>query len=428
MRNLRVRVTYTSKQSCRDHSVLSTRFSSLSLSFVLFSFFFSFSYHLTRDRVNAPLSSQAFAHRDAMYTQQNGVAELVLKAVVFQDATGAETLRRLRHTPVKNNATAQKTTTRSRGFYDEEKAKLRTYAPDTETNGVSASTAIPFTFHVPPEKAPITTATAATHRSQQQQQQSRLREALRRHEDALRAWADAPLQDLPSPPRPHELPPTAATSIGETDTLPAGLPSRVTLAVVRPYCRVLAKNSLAGIGVPQHNPVKPIDASVAAAAPPTVRGFGNAVSQPPSLESSVQDGGYAASQSSLSDCAVSTTSITGDAQHTTLAAPLLPYQLPLRMRCDASPSSQGNAPSDTAHHRDHLSGGPATFQRAQEQRYAAWRQHQMRFLHGLSPDMFGRTQPSFAVADVTPQVMDGGLRNGASVVRRSRLDRGVVYV
>lgn len=253
-----------------------------------------------------------------------------------------------------------------------------------------------------------------------------LRDALQRHEDALRVWADEPVLSVPpallgamtgvqtaaarsSPAAPHRTQASRGKVVVE-----AARPRPGTLAgLTQPHCRVLASGSPAAIGLP------------------------------PGLRSGAQ-----ASHERQSDPATQQPQPQPQqAPHTPLAshtspapsshsagAPLTPYQLPLRLRPSApppplsSPSATQAAQSpppgevtwtDPAHH---------AFVAAQAARYAQWRSRQAAVLHELAPDMWGRALPHYAVLDLNTRVMDAGLRAHASRVRRSQYDNGVVFV
>lgn len=452
-----------------------------------------------------------------MFTTQNTVDEVVLKSVAFQHSVGLDPSRVLLQRPPSAVWAGQTTPTSLENEVNT--PSVRRQVPQRKD---AAGEAPVFTFTVPLRgttaqnslsftRLPTDALREEAPRRRRHQQllqdvpfaaRSALREALERHEDALRAWADEPMLQLP-PTRLNALPRPAPTTLSQVNTTAAQLPSRVrrsvydtqaypasassgvaqnvsaaacavkpsrlTWSVTQPYCRVLAKDSMAGIGLPPRrrssegedkntDVVRPSRTeAVAHHAVPAISAEGSdasvkkrAVHVSSRASSRVEDV-YAASPSSLSDVEsevhYTRREHEGDgpavAAAATQGAPLYPYQLPLRMRPDAEVAplaarDDGGCPQPGLHASGITSpqerGGGAgedaerhTFLREQAARYAQWRSRQAAVLRQLAPDMWGRVLLPYAALDSTPPVMDSSLRNIASMARQFQHDTGVVY-
>ncbi|KPA77043.1 hypothetical protein ABB37_07385 [Leptomonas pyrrhocoris] len=421
-----------------------------------------------------------------MFTTENTVNEVVLKTVAFRHAAGFDDARACLRQITKPHANKSAT------WSSAEAAQT----PNGRSSALLHTTPS-FTFHAPSRgvtmenfssyaAANVSSGVAGkTARNAHRAARSALRDALQRHEAALRAWADEPLQQTVGPqplpfPRPSSRSATnaAASCFSKTQNAPnirkspnasahaavaaavtidtGGTPaaaaslSRVTLSVVQPYCRVLAKDSIAGIGLPRHRAEQNTAATGAkttAATQPSHPEVQGGVSQGmadtgigeksaevvaaehttenarcvASHETSFEAGGDAALQASASDTPQELHN-KAEARSVAQGAPLDPYQLPLRMRYNAATSRS------VRHDKGEEADERHTFLREQAARYAQWLNRQAAVLHQVAPDMWGRALPLYAALDCTPQVMDGGLPRYASAVRHFQHDSGVVYV
>ncbi|KAG5485391.1 hypothetical protein LSCM4_06028 [Leishmania orientalis] len=391
-----------------------------------------------------------------MFTTEDPQDIIVLKTAAFRHAT-----RRIRHAMLASAADAASPprATPCQDRKEEIRGAHNTGSGREPFMGLTTRSVPCFTFKLPIRSAAgsdagtggggITAPHALAARAA-------LQEALQKHEDVLRAWADEPVQHISSGTLEaiafHSKPAALLSSAAQprhglaeqqqqmrTEAVHMGCQPSADNAVAhvaalaQPYCRVFAQGSMARIGVPPEVVPKRTAAQAAtpgimiAARPDATRG--EASSTP--LESS--RGNRSVTSTFSSSCApqplhsperfVPLSHSAGlppwTANDSRSSTPLSPYQLPLRMRPAPVATSRSSPPADF-HRRAFLD--------EQAQRYSQWRNRQAAVLHKLAPDMWGRALPHYAALDRQPRVMDSGLNTHASHVRRSRYDNGVVFV
>ncbi|CAJ1019016.1 hypothetical protein IOCL1545_000185700 [Leishmania shawi] len=396
-----------------------------------------------------------------MFTTQDPQDMVVLKTVAFRNAT-----QRVRP-HISDSAARTVSQATPRQYTHEEMGDIRSAGNGRDTLMVAPTArSVPcFTFKLPirrdagPHTGPGDGGGASALHSQMAR--TALEEALKQHEDALRSWADDPAQHL-SPGMAAEmgarLEPTALRSFpvqprqGLERAYTGAVrmhfqpsaddpPPRVA-ALAHPYCRVLAQGSMAGIGAPPKVSPRRTAAEATTSGAVMEAHYDAKRREAPGapLEESGEDRCVAfASLRSFTPqpqhnrrkstpFAHSAALTSGTAGLPLHGMPLLPYQLPLRLR----PS----VPTPAVQHASAVTSFPLlpadTTRRAfldeQAKRYAQWRNRQSAVLHQLAPDMWGRALPHYAALDQQPRVMDSGLRNHASHVRHLQCDSGVVFV
>ncbi|KPI87179.1 hypothetical protein ABL78_3741 [Leptomonas seymouri] len=446
-----------------------------------------------------------------MFTTQSTLDEVVLKTVAFRQAAGSDTsctyLQQYPALPTNSSprwASSHPQLSAEATHSHGDRSDTQLHANPSFTFNVPSRSTTPQYFRSSSHAAAVHLSSEETEKGRQRQPDdhgaySALREALERHEGALRAWADEPMQHVP-PMQPSLLPrPMPSANLPASTPLFSETPSskgdrslrntalsisalsgvsgaaaavsscRMALPVAELYCRVLAKDSIAGIGLPQRcaargaattttgstgaTPLPQPDSRRRACqelfdAAAVEKGAGavsteHAAEKAPNLsshEASTMEANCTAFQSSVSDTLLEPhpkegrrlgerpMAATGASAH---GAPLSPYQLPLRMRRDTAATLTNTSPGQVAEavKRGHTAEDTRrTFLREQAQRYAQWRRRQVAVLHRLAPDMWSHALPPYAALDRTPQVMDSGLRYCASTVRQFQSDSGVVYV
>ncbi|KAK7193972.1 hypothetical protein NESM_000309100 [Novymonas esmeraldas] len=386
-----------------------------------------------------------------MFTSHDAVDMVVLKTVALQEAThqrerlcaaGVAATTSPAAPRVHSGHSIASSTVAEGGGRGAHPSPPTTAAVTTITRSAPS-----FTFQLPRAPAPAGGGSGGTAAPHSPAARTALEAALRRHEDALRAWADEPAKQSSSrgaaellsstsaaqqagPPRHTPPPPPSRTGAPAGRTTTRASTAAVVSALLQPHCTVLAQGSMAGIGVPfkrgaAHSP--PRAGTAGASATPTTS-TAEAVGSPASSTSTP-------AEPCREEATTEPPSVGATSRH---GAPLLPYQLPLRLRCSAAaalPLTSLRSPVSDVSSALPMSAPPAAaatarsaFLNAQAQRYAQWRNRQAAVLHALAPDMWGRALPPYAALDGHPCVMDGGLRTHASRVRRARQDSGVILL
>lgn len=403
-----------------------------------------------------------------MFTTQDPQDIVVLKTAAFRHAT-----RRARHRMSASKAyTASPPRAVSQVTLHPDSHEAMSGAHNTNSGrealiATDTARSVPcFTFKLPiqPTAGPDAgTGAGAGGISAPRSQVARaaLEEALQEHEAALRSWADEPAQHispstmeaigvylgpaalLSSATKPRQALEQLHTGAVRMHFQPSAddSTSRVA-ALAQPYCRVLAQGSMAGTGVPTRVTLTRTSAEAAiSGAAMEVHQDAKCGGEPEALYERSRDDGCAASASSLSSAsqpqrnreifvplARSAALISGAAGTPRHGMPLLPYQLPLRMRPSVPAPGLRNASAATRSPSPPAETTRRAFLDEQAKRYAQWRSSQAAVLHQLAPDMWDRALPHYAALDRQPGAMDSGLRNHASHVRRSQYDSGVVFV
>ncbi|AYU76857.1 hypothetical protein CGC21_0815 [Leishmania donovani] len=403
-----------------------------------------------------------------MFTTQDPQDIVVLKTAAFRHAT-----RRARHRMLASEASTAsplRAVSQVTLCPNSHEAMRGAHNTDSGRESLIATTtarSVPcFTFKLPIRPAARPDASTGAggggiSAPRSQVARAALEEALQKHEAALRSWADEPAQHIsPSTMEAIGVHLGPAAVLSSATQPPQGLEklhtgvvrmhfqpsagdsaSRVA-ALAQPYCRVLAQGSMAGTGVPTQVVPTRTSAEVAiSGAAMEAHHDAKCGGAPEALSERSRDDGYAASASS-SSCAPQAqrdhqifvplarrAALTSGAACTSRhGMPLVPYQLPLRMRPSVPGPALPNAPAATRSPSPPAETTRRAFLDEQAKRYAQWRSRQAAVLHQLAPDMWDRALPHYAALDRQPRAMDSGLRNHASHVRRSQYDSGVVFV
>lgn len=403
-----------------------------------------------------------------MFTTQDPQDIVVLRMAAFRHAT-----RRAGHrmpAPEASTASPPRAASQVTLRPDNHEAMRGAHNTDSGREPLMATATAPsvpcFTFKLPirPAARPDTSTGAGgggISAPRSQVARAALEEALQKHEAALRSWADEPAQHI-SPSTMEAI----GVHLGPAAVLSSATQPRQGLerlytggvrmhfqpsaddsashvaALAQPYCRVLAQGSMAGTGVPMQV-VETRTSAEAAISGAAMEAHHDAKcgGAPGALSERSRDDGHAASASSSSSApqpkrdhrifvplarrAALASGATCAPRH---GMPLVPYQLPLRMRPSAPAPALRNASAATSSSSPPAETTRRAFLDEQARRYAQWRSRQAAVLHQLAPDMWDRALPHYAALDRQPRAMDSGLRNHASYVRRSQYDSGFVFV